>query len=307
MAASHDGKSFELNQYNDLPAGTEFTVISHSPSETTVQLTANNNTHTITHNDASRLHIAWWSKTWSEADRKRAPFYLEADTFLWEPTPKKKKQEQTKVSHLIGELYTNAISKTKITCSLFTLTIILVWFLAIPPRVLDKRDHPCSHISNAMEYLNKLFTTMHKSSFTVNLPKYVNFLYTDNQAAEHIATQPNMNEHSRSIDIRHHAIRQDYIDGMMRIGGVATGDNTSDILTKYLQPPLHIKHTSHLHINTTNSVTNTHTSLQSHVTHATLKQHTSVGIQTCLASTPSPPRIRSTPIAITSPQVGPEM
>ena len=28
-------------------------------------------------------------------------------------------------------------------------------------------------------------------------------IYTDNQAAEHIATQPTMNEHSRSIDIRH--------------------------------------------------------------------------------------------------------
>jgi hypothetical protein len=44
------------------------------------------------------------------------------------------------------------------------------------------------------------------------------YLYIDNQAAEHIATQPNMNEHSRSIATRHHAIRQDYIDGHMRIG-----------------------------------------------------------------------------------------
>ena len=77
-------------------------------------------------------------------------------------------------------------------------------------------------------------------------PNY--FLFTDNQAAEHIATQPNMNDHSRSIDIRHHAIRQDYIDGEMRIGGVGTQDNTSDILTKYLQPPLHIKHTKELNI-----------------------------------------------------------
>ena len=72
-------------------------------------------------------------------------------------------------------------------------------------------------------------------------PNY--YLFTDNQAAEHIATQPNMNDHSRSIDIRHHAIRQDYVNGEMRIGGVATQDNTSDILTKNLQPPLHIKHT----------------------------------------------------------------
>ena len=40
-------------------------------------------------------------------------------------------------------------------------------------------------------------------------------LYTDNQAAEHIATQPTMNEHSRAIDTRHHAIRQDYIENSM--------------------------------------------------------------------------------------------
>ncbi len=69
------------------------------------------------------------------------------------------------------------------------------------------------------------------------------YLYTDNQASEHIATQPTMNEHSRSIDTRHHGIRQDYVDGDMRIGGVASQDNESDILTKYLQPPLQEKHT----------------------------------------------------------------
>ena len=51
------------------------------------------------------------------------------------------------------------------------------------------------------------------------------FLLTDNQAAGHIATQPTMNEHSRSIDTRHHAIRQDYVDGEMRIGGVASPDS----------------------------------------------------------------------------------
>jgi hypothetical protein len=77
-------------------------------------------------------------------------------------------------------------------------------------------------------------------------PNY--FLYTDNQAAEHIATQPNMNEHSRSIDIRHHVIRQDYINGEMRIGGVSSQANTSDILTKNLQPPLHLQHTRELNI-----------------------------------------------------------
>ena len=77
-------------------------------------------------------------------------------------------------------------------------------------------------------------------------PNY--YLYTDNQAAEHIATQPNMNDHSRSIDIRHHTIRQDYVNGEMWIGGAATHENTSDILTKNLQPPLHQKHTRELNI-----------------------------------------------------------
>jgi hypothetical protein len=73
-------------------------------------------------------------------------------------------------------------------------------------------------------------------------------LYTDNQAAEHIATQPTMNEHSRAIDTRHHAIKQDYIENSMRIGGVASSDNTSDILTKNLQPHLHQRHCAALHI-----------------------------------------------------------
>ena len=57
-------------------------------------------------------------------------------------------------------------------------------------------------------------------------------IYTDNQAAEHIATQPTMNEHSRSIDIRHHSIRQDYLNHKLRIGGANSELNTSDILTK---------------------------------------------------------------------------
>ncbi len=73
-------------------------------------------------------------------------------------------------------------------------------------------------------------------------------LYTDNQAAEHIATQPNMNDHSRSIDIRIHGIRQKYLEHAMRIGGVASEDNTSDILTKNLQPHLHQKHCTSLHL-----------------------------------------------------------
>jgi hypothetical protein len=57
-----------------------------------------------------------------------------------------------------------------------------------------------------------------------------------------------MNDHSRSVDIRHHSLKQDYVEGTMRIGGVASLNNTSDILTKILQPPLHAKHCTPLHI-----------------------------------------------------------
>jgi hypothetical protein len=80
----------------------------------------------------------------------------------------------------------------------------------------------------------------------------------DNYFLEHIAAQPTMNEHSRSIDTRHHAIRQDYVDAEMRIGGVVNPNNESNILTKYLQPPLHQKHAIYLHILpvTTTTITN---------------------------------------------------
>ncbi len=81
--ASNDGKSYGIHQFCDLPRGTQFVVTTHSPSETTVRLTDSNTLHTIPHNNDTRLNIAWFSKTWSEADRKRAPFYLEADTLLW--------------------------------------------------------------------------------------------------------------------------------------------------------------------------------------------------------------------------------
>ena len=57
-----------------------------------------------------------------------------------------------------------------------------------------------------------------------------------------------MNEHSRAVDTRHHAIRQDYIENSMRIGGVVSSDNTSDILSKNLQPNLHQKHCTALNI-----------------------------------------------------------
>jgi hypothetical protein len=57
-----------------------------------------------------------------------------------------------------------------------------------------------------------------------------------------------MNEHSRSIDIRHHAVRQDYIQEHVQIGGVKTTANPSDILTKFLPAHTHIQHASALNI-----------------------------------------------------------
>ena len=74
------------------------------------------------------------------------------------------------------------------------------------------------------------------------------YLYTDNQAAEHLCTQPNMSEASRGIDIRHHVMKQDYQDGHMRVGGVKSAMNDSDILTKNLPPPTHKRFCVHLHI-----------------------------------------------------------
>jgi hypothetical protein len=65
------------------------------------------------------------------------------------------------------------------------------------------------------------------------------YVLTDNQAAEHIATRPTINEHSRSIDTRHHAVRQDAMAGTIIVCGVNTTANTSDILTKYLPAPTH--------------------------------------------------------------------
>jgi hypothetical protein len=81
--ASNDGKSYGIHQFCDLPAGSQFTVTAHSPTSTTVCLIPSNRLHTIPHTLDTRRNIAWFSKTWSEADRKRAPFYLEADTLLW--------------------------------------------------------------------------------------------------------------------------------------------------------------------------------------------------------------------------------
>ncbi len=71
--ASNDGKAFGIHQYNDLPAGTNFTVTSHTTTTTTVSL-PDGSSHTITHTDHNRKNIAWFSKCWTEAERKCAPF-----------------------------------------------------------------------------------------------------------------------------------------------------------------------------------------------------------------------------------------
>ena len=71
-------------------------------------------------------------------------------------------------------------------------------------------------------------------------------LYTDSQTAEHLATQPNMSEAGHSIDIRFHSIKQDYVDGNMRIGGVSTHTNQSDLCTKYLAVVPHLRHAAPL-------------------------------------------------------------
>ncbi len=80
--ASNDGKAYGIFQYNDLSRDTQFTVDSHQASHTIVRLTVSDTLHTIPHTVDTRHNIAWFSKVWSEADRKRAPFYLEADTLL---------------------------------------------------------------------------------------------------------------------------------------------------------------------------------------------------------------------------------
>jgi hypothetical protein len=80
--ASNDGKAFGLHQFNDLPAGSTFTVTGHTTATTTVTLT-DNTEHIIQHNDDTRKNICWFSRCWTEAERKRAPFYLEAHVLLW--------------------------------------------------------------------------------------------------------------------------------------------------------------------------------------------------------------------------------
>jgi hypothetical protein len=103
---------------------------------------------------------------------------------------------------------------------------------------LSRGNQACKHTRDLLKFFGNT--------------NHIYYLYTDNQAAEHLTTQPNLNDHARSIDIRHHEIKQNYVQNNMRIGGVSSTNNTSDILTKTLQPPLHAKHCAPLHIlNTT--------------------------------------------------------
>jgi hypothetical protein len=90
--------------------------------------------------------------------------------------------------------------------------------------------------------LHSIYPLIHGNTTTTH------YMFTDNQAGEHIATQPNMNEQSRSIDIRHRIIRQDYLERKVKVGGVNTKDNNSDVLIKFLTPQLHIAHTTHLNL-----------------------------------------------------------
>ena len=81
--ASNDGKAAGLTQYSDVPPGTPFTVIDYGPDHTTVRFAGAPEPHPIAHTSENRKIIVYFSKCWSEADRKRAPYYLEADCLLW--------------------------------------------------------------------------------------------------------------------------------------------------------------------------------------------------------------------------------
>ena len=48
--------------------------------------------------------------------------------------------------------------------------------------------------------------------------------------------------------MRHHVMKQDYQDGNMRVGGVKSTLNDSDIQTKNLPPPTHKRFCVHLNI-----------------------------------------------------------
>jgi hypothetical protein len=70
-------------------------------------------------------------------------------------------------------------------------------------------------------------------------------LCTDNQAAERLCTQPSVSEAPRGIDVRHHVMKQDHQDGNVRVGGVKSTLNDSDILSKNGGPQTQIGVGSH--------------------------------------------------------------
>ncbi len=112
-------------------------------------------------------------------------------------------------------------------------------------------------------------------NFTATTAHY--HLYTDNQAAEHIATQHTMSEHSRSIDIRHHSLRQNYLDNLMRIGGVSSKDNTADrtIQATHRLTLSRPRHQYCCNLNTTKPIRRTHILwCEQHHTRRTCHVHT---------------------------------
>ena len=94
---------------------------------------------------------------------------------------------------------------------------------------LNRGDATGSYISRILHFYGNPLSTEY-------------LLYTDSQTAEHLATQPNMSQAGRALDIRFHSLKQKYLQGDMRVGGVSTFDNDADICTKYLHPGAHSRH-----------------------------------------------------------------
>ena len=67
-------------------------------------------------------------------------------------------------------------------------------------------------------------------------------IFSDNQSAIHIASQPITHKHSRHIDRRLHWIKEHIRKGSIRVLFVATNDNVSDSMTKALAKSIFQKH-----------------------------------------------------------------
>ena len=95
--ASNDGKSYGIWQFwptdeispidssgNELTKATAFTVISHGSHHTIIAFGDPPTEYSIPHTDETKRIIRYFSKCWSEASRKRAPYYsyLEGDALL---------------------------------------------------------------------------------------------------------------------------------------------------------------------------------------------------------------------------------